>query len=97
MLAITQAAAQVLESYVASADDLPDAGGVRIEQTSGEDGNASLSLSLASEPEPEDAIVEATTFSVFVEPRAAALLDDKVLDAEVKPSGQVGFVVATQR
>ena len=43
-------------------------------------------------PEPDDAVVEAEGTPVFLDTEAAAMLDDKVLDATVE-GDSVGFML----
>jgi Fe-S cluster assembly iron-binding protein IscA len=95
MLTITETASEALEQ-ITSSDELPDTAGVRIAYSHGEDGRPALQLMLAAEPEPQDEVVAESSFSLFLEPQAAAALDDKVLDAQLDPTGRVGFVVAEQ-
>jgi Fe-S cluster assembly iron-binding protein IscA len=49
-------------------------------------------MELASEPEDEDQVIEDRGIRLFVEPRAAATLEGKVLDAEVE-EGEVRFAL----
>jgi Fe-S cluster assembly iron-binding protein IscA len=58
-----------------------DGSGLRIAAESA-DGDGALSLALADEPEAGDAVIEEDGTRVFLEPAAAAMLDDKVLDAQ---------------
>ncbi len=56
--------------------------GLRITAESGEDeGDGELSLTIAPEPLEGDAVIDEDGTRVFLEPTAAAILDDKVLDA----------------
>jgi iron-sulfur cluster assembly protein len=95
VLTMTKTASEALEAYT-SAADVPEEGGVRIVYGSRQDGSPALRLTLAEQPGPQDAVLPAKTFSLFLEPQAAALLDDKVLDAEIDATGQFGFVIAEQ-
>jgi hypothetical protein len=54
-------------------------------------GSSELALATASVPETGDQIVENEGARVFLEPEAAALLGDQVLDAETDPAGKVQF------
>jgi iron-sulfur cluster assembly protein len=88
MLALTPAAAQVVDSIV-SQQALPDTAGLRItveEGEASEEASASeggLRLAVVEEPEAGDELVEGG--HVYVESgEAAQMLDDKVLDAEVE-------------
>ena len=97
MLTVTRAAAEVLDSMVATSPDT-DGAGVRISRTAGQDGEAALSLAPALSPEPEDAVLDGGTehASVFIEPEASTLLEGMVLDARVDGE-QVGLVLAQQQ
>jgi len=50
---------------------------------------------VAATPAEDDEVVEEQGAQVFLEPNAAALLDDKRLDAQVE-AGQVTFAIAQQ-
>ena len=54
-----------------------------------------LELALAATPAEDDAVVEEEGARVFLEPRAAELLDDKRLEADVE-TGRVTFAIAQQ-
>jgi len=89
MLALTPTAAEVVDSIVSN-ENLPETGGLRItsEQSSAEEADTDppqrdLHLAVVEQPETGDELVEGT--HIYVEPgETAELLDDKVLDAEVK-------------
>jgi hypothetical protein len=70
---------------IASSTEVPDDAGMRISTESAprEDGvpKTELRLALVEAPLADDEVV--SDAPVFLEPEAAALLDDKVLDAEV--------------
>lgn len=85
MLAITNAAADAIKAIVASSEDIPDEGGLRIAATPADDGaGATLALALADEPAAGDQVVDEDGAHVFLEPQAAVALDQAVLDAEVQ-------------
>jgi Fe-S cluster assembly iron-binding protein IscA len=96
VLTITDRAAEALDTVVSSAANTSDTTGLRIARATGPDGEEGLALSLTDGPAPEDAIVEGDRVPVFLEPEAAAMLDDKVLDAEVE-GDHVGFMLRDQR
>ncbi len=83
MLAISEDAATAIKGIV-GAPGIPEGAGLRItrELTADESGEArtDLRLSVVAAPEEGDEILEAER--VFVDPDAAALLDDKLLDAD---------------
>ena len=97
MLVLTEAAAEVVKS-VTETPQAPDGTGLRITQTPPEPGSGSgLELAAASEPGAGDQIVETAGARVFLDPQAAAYLEDKVLDAEVDTQGKVRFTLGVQR
>ncbi len=96
MLAISHGAAEVIKHFVSSAQ-MPDEGGIRISaQPIGNEG-VSLELSLATSPQPGDAIVEQEGANVFVEQAVAPLLDGKTLDAAVVEADKVSFSIVEQQ
>jgi Fe-S cluster assembly iron-binding protein IscA len=62
--------------------DAPEGSGLRITTTEDADGDPALSLEVAAAPAEGDQIVDEDGTRVFLEPTAASLLDDKVLDAQ---------------
>jgi iron-sulfur cluster assembly protein len=78
MLAMTDTAVQAINALV-TANDLPEGAGIRIATADEQEG---LALSIAAAPEQDDTVVSDGGASVFLEPTAAAALDDKVLDAQ---------------
>jgi Fe-S cluster assembly iron-binding protein IscA len=97
MLVLTEAAAEVVKS-VTDTPQAPDGTGLRITQSDTEPGGGNgLQLSAAAEPGNNDQIVETSGARVFLDPQAAAYLDDKVLDAEVDTEGKVRFTLGVQR
>lgn len=93
MLTLTANAAQAIRDLTASAPE-PSQSGIRI-ASQGED-TGSLTLSLASRPEPADAVVETEGARVYLDPVAATVLDDKSLDAGADDQGAVSFLVTDQ-
>jgi iron-sulfur cluster assembly protein len=94
MLVLTEAAAEVVKS-VTETPQAPDGTGLRITQ-SGPGSTSSLELAAAAQPGDNDQVVEAAGARVFLDPLAAAYLDDKVLDAEVDAQGKVHFTLGRQ-
>jgi iron-sulfur cluster assembly protein len=80
MLMLTESAREVVRDLVAAGDADDDAG-LRIAAEPAGDRQASLSLSLAEAPAEGDHVIEDGDTRVFLEPTAASLLDDQVLDA----------------
>jgi iron-sulfur cluster assembly protein len=97
MLVLTEAAAQVVKSVI-DTPQTPGGTGLRITQSATEPDSANaLELAAAAEPGNGDQVVETSGARVFLDPRAAAYLDDKVLDAEVDTEGRVRFTLGVQR
>lgn len=98
MLVLTEAAAEVVKS-VASTPQAPDGAGLRIESapSSPSEDPGSLRVSAAAGPDVNDQVIEAAGARVFLEPQAAAYLDDKVLDAQVDELGEARFSLGVQR
>ena len=84
MLCITEDAAAAINGIVSSAG-LPEGAGLRITQelnTEAEDGpRTDLRLSVVAAPEDGDEVLQAER--IFIDPGAADLLTDKLLDADV--------------
>ncbi|MFI6518714.1 Fe-S cluster assembly protein HesB [Spirillospora sp. NPDC050679] len=91
MLTLTSDAVQVIRT-VTTNPELPPETGLRIE--SGVNGSDALRLSVAPAPEAGDRVVEEEGARVYLEPQVADLLDDKTLDAQVDPQGDVAFTIA---
>ncbi len=95
MLTITHEAAEAIDAVVHSGPDTPETAGLRIARATTPDGEEGLQLAVTSGPAADDAVVEAGGTPVFLDVEAAALLDDKVLDARVT-GDEVGFLVRDQ-
>jgi len=93
MLVLTDNATNVIRA-LAERPELPDASGLRI--ASADDGAGALTITTVGTPEAGDQVVEDQGARLFLEPEAAQLLDDKVLDAMVTEDGRVQFLLATQ-
>jgi iron-sulfur cluster assembly protein len=68
--------------------------GLRIAPQDGDAGG--LTLSLADGPQAGDQVIEESDVQVFLQPEAAAVLDDKALDAQINEDGEVSFVIQRQ-
>ena len=95
MLAITDTAAEAINGIVTS-QEAPETAGLRIVARTENQPEGALEVSVAATPAEDDEVVEESGAQVFLEPRAAEVLDDKVLDAEVNEQGQVRFAVGQQ-
>lgn len=94
MLAITDTAAEAIRGIVA-APELPDGAGLRIATQPGDGPAGALEVSVASVPADTDQVVDEDGARVFVEADAVALLDDKLLDAQIDGT-RVGFTLSEQ-
>jgi Fe-S cluster assembly iron-binding protein IscA len=94
VLEITDTAAEAIKGMVSSRG--ADNGGVRIIARPESLPERALEVSVAVIPAEDDEVVEEAGAQVFLEPRAAEFLEDKVLDAEVDKLGQVTFGVREQ-
>jgi Fe-S cluster assembly iron-binding protein IscA len=82
VLTLTPTAAEVVRTLVDQSES-PESGGLRIAASEGAPEGVELELSLVGEPEATDATVEQEGATVYLDPGAAELLDDKLLDAQV--------------
>ena len=96
MLVMTVAAAEVVKS-VTSTPQTPDETGLRIVSSASEpEDPGALQVTAATGPGENDQVIEAAGARVFLEPQAAAYLDDKVLDAQIDEQGNAHFTLGTQ-
>ncbi|MGI9007546.1 MAG: Fe-S cluster assembly protein HesB [Streptosporangiaceae bacterium] len=96
MLVLTEAAAEVVKA-ITSTPQAPEGSGLRIESSVPEPGNpGELQLAAATGPAEHDQVIDASGAHVFLEPQAAAYLDDKILDAQVDQQGNPQFSLGTQ-
>lgn len=95
MLVLTEAAAEIVKS-VTSAPQAREGAGVRIASAPESENPAALRLSAATGPDADDQVIEAAGARVFVEPQAAAYLEDKVLDARLDEEGTAHFSLGVQ-
>ena len=94
MLALTESAVDAVKRIVESSEEASETAGLRLvaEQTGME---ANLQLSVTRLPAEDDEVIEEEGARVFLEPAAASLLDDKVLDASIEQN-RVAFMIADQ-
>jgi Fe-S cluster assembly iron-binding protein IscA len=97
MLTITTEAADAIRTVIDAAE-LPVRGGMRISPASGSTNGRgpTLALEIVDGPDPEDQIVREENATVFVDPIAAAHVDDKTLDADYEPGGDFTFSLREQ-
>jgi iron-sulfur cluster assembly protein len=93
MLTLTPTAADAVRALVAGAPVSDDTGGMRISSGEETPEGTPLELALVDAPEAADEEIDAGGAHVFLEPRVAGFLGDKVLDASVDSGGQVRFSV----
>jgi iron-sulfur cluster assembly protein len=93
LLALTDSAVQAVKKMVSSSET-PATGGLRlVAERAGAEAN--VQLSVVALPGEDDEVIEEEGVRVFLDPEAASLLEDKVLDASVEQN-QVAFMLADQ-
>ena len=94
LLALTDNAVEAVKSIVSSANEVSETGGLRmVAERAGTQAN--FHLSVVALPAEDDEVIEEQGVRVFLEPEAASLLDEKVLDASVEQD-QIAFTLADQ-
>jgi iron-sulfur cluster assembly protein len=91
---LLDSAVQAVKDIVSSSEQVPEMGGLRM-VAEREGTQAMLQLSVVPLAAEDDEVIEEQGARVFLEPDAASLLDDKVLDASVEQN-QVAFTIADQ-
>jgi Fe-S cluster assembly iron-binding protein IscA len=94
VLAITESAAEAIQTIVSSSPKVSGEAGLRIATRPGEE-QEKLELTIAAIPAEDDEVVEEHGAHVFLDSEAASYLEDKVLDARVEGQ-QIGFEVLEQ-
>jgi len=94
LLALTDSAVEAVKSIVSSSEEASEMGGLRmVAERAGTQAN--FQLSVVPLPAEDDEVIDEQGARVFLEPEAASLLDEKVLDASVEQD-QVAFTMADQ-
>ena len=93
MLTLTENASTIVRTITTQTAGAEE-GGLRISSPAPE--SADLAVAVAGSPEPADEVVEVAGARVFLEENAAAVLSDKILDAEVDEAGAVRFAIGDQ-
>jgi iron-sulfur cluster assembly protein len=94
LLALTDDAVEAVRNIVSSSDEVPETGGLRLAaERVGMQTN--LQLGVVALQAEDDEVIEEQGVRLLLEPEAAALLDDKVLDASIDQN-QVEFAIADQ-
>ena len=94
MLALTDNAVEAVKSIVSSSDEASETSGLRM-VAEREGTQANFHLAVVPLPAEDDEVIDEQGARVFLEPEAASLLDEKVLDASVEQD-QVAFTIADQ-
>ena len=93
MLTMTPNASAIVNEICAQ-EGLGEGAGLRI--SSDEAPEPNLELATTMQAEPGDQVVEQEGASVYLDATAAAVLNDKVLDAVVDDTGRVEFRIGLQ-
>jgi Fe-S cluster assembly iron-binding protein IscA len=93
LLALTDNAVEAVKDIVSSAE-VPDTGGLRL-VAEREGTQANFQLSVVPLPAEDDEVIDDQGARVFLEPEAASLLENKVLDADVEQN-QLAFTIVNQ-
>ena len=93
MLTLTENARTIVKD-ISTQPGQPESAGLRISAES--DTEPAFGVAAADAPEPGDQVVEASGATVYLDQRAAVMLEDKVLDAAVDESGKVEFALGLQ-
>lgn len=97
VLVLTEAAAEIVKSLT-SDTQAPAEAGLRIASSAAAPENpGALQVSAAPGPSEDDQVIESGGAHVYLEPHAAAYLEDKVLDAQVDNAGNPHFTLGLQR
>ncbi|HEY7004332.1 MAG TPA: iron-sulfur cluster biosynthesis family protein [Gaiellaceae bacterium] len=94
MLALTDSAVEAVTEIISSSDEPSETGGLRMVAEQ-EGTQVNFQLSVVPVPAEDDAVIEEQGARVFLEPEAAELLDDKILDAKLEQN-RVAFTIADQ-
>jgi iron-sulfur cluster assembly protein len=90
VLTLTDSATSQIRNII-DQPEVPEGCGLRIanDPTAG-----GLTLTIAAAPAAGDQVLDSSGARVFLDPGAAAVLDDKALDAAIDDDGQVLFALA---
>jgi Fe-S cluster assembly iron-binding protein IscA len=94
LLALTDSAVEAVTEIVSSSDEPSETGGLRmVAERAGT--RVNFQLRVVPVPAEDDEVIEEQGARVFLEPDAASLLDDKLLDAKLEQN-KVAFTIADQ-
>ena len=83
VLTLTSDAAEAVRTIAEASPELPNDSGLRIQARALGEGQVSFDLAMVESPDEGDQVIEEAGARVFVEPDAALILEDKILDAAV--------------
>ncbi len=95
MLVLTDNAATAIRGLVEDSE-FDEEAGLRFTIEAADNDEAHLSISLAPLPAEDDECIEAAGAHVFLDRTASAVLADKILDAGMTETGEIGFSFAAQ-
>ncbi|NHC23147.1 Fe-S cluster assembly protein HesB [Nocardioides sp. IC4_145] len=93
MLTLTENASTIVKD-ISTQPGQPETAGLRITSESATE--PTFAVTAAPAAEPGDQVVEQSGATVYLDEAAAVMLDDKVLDAAVDPTGKVEFALGLQ-
>jgi iron-sulfur cluster assembly protein len=94
MLVLTDNATAVIRA-LGDRPELPDGAGLRITSADNSD-TQGLRVTPATNAADGDQVMDNAGARVFLDPGAALMLEDKILDARVEDDGAVQFLVGNQ-
>lgn len=92
MLTLTDRAAETIRTLT-SQPGIPADTGLRMSLQDSDAGTLALSL---EGPQPDDSVIEDSGARVFVQRDAAAIVDDRELDAQLDEQGRASFMLGNQ-
>jgi iron-sulfur cluster assembly protein len=95
VLTLTSDAAEAVKTIAEASPELANDSGLRIRAQVAGEGQVSFDLAMVESPDEGDQVIEEAGARVFVEPDAALILEDKILDATVA-GNQVQFSLSEQ-
>jgi iron-sulfur cluster assembly protein len=96
MLVLTEAAALAVKSITATLQESGTAA-LRIASSApGSEDPGALQVTATPGPGENDQVIQAGGARIYLEPRAAAFLDDKILDAQPDAQGNARFSLGVQ-
>ena len=91
---VLYSAVQAVQEIFSSSEETRETGGLRlVAELAGT--QTDFQLSVVALPGEDDEVIEEEGARVVLDPEAASLLEDKILDASIEPN-QVAFTIADQ-